>query len=165
MDIAQARIDIMNWITSFVEQPHPLLDGWPPCPFARQARVNGQLDIRPGQIDPYTDLHAVTMDDWEVLIYVYDPVEIDADRFESQIDRVNRGFLIPRDMIALADHPGSPEQVRGVTMNQGTYALALVQSVSKLDSFARQIAPKGYYNSWPETYLEALFQHRQDPRT
>lgn len=164
MDIVQARIDIINWITGFVERPHPLLADWPPCPFARQARINGQLDIRPGQIDPYSDLRTVDMANFMVIAYVYDPATIEAARFEQQIDRVNRGFLTPRDMIALADHPGAPEQVRGVTMNQGTYAIAFVQSLSKLDSFARQIAAKGYYGGWPEDYLQALFHHRQDPR-
>lgn len=164
MDIVQARIDIINWITSFVEQPHPSLGDWPPCPFARQARINGQLDIREGQIDPYTDLRAVDMGEFMVIAYVYNPATMDAGRFESQIDAVNRGFLRPRDMIALADHPDLPEDVLGVRMNQGTYAIAFVQHLSKLDQFARQIASKGYYQHWPESYLQGLFHHRQDPR-
>lgn len=164
MDIVQARIDIINWITDFVERPHPLLHDWPPCPFARQARLNGQLDIRQGQIDPYTDLRTVDMGQFMVMAYVYDAAGIDSARFEKQIDAVNRAFLVPRDMIALADHPGAPEQVQGVTMNQGTYAIAFVQSLSKLDAFARQIAAKGYYQDWPEPYLQALFHHRRDPR-
>lgn len=164
MDIVQARIDIINWITSFVERPHPSLGDWPPCPFARQSRINGQLDIREGQIDPYTDLRAVDMGAFMVIAYVYDPATMDAGRFESQIHAVNRGFLRPRDMIALADHPDSPEDVLGVRMNQGTYAIAFVQHLSKLDQFARQIAAKGYYQHWPESYLQDLFHHRQDPR-
>lgn len=165
MDIVQARIDIINWITGFVEQPHPLLNGWPPCPFARRARLDGQLDIRAGRIDPYTDLHTVDMGEFMVIAYVYDADAIEAQRFEQQIDSVNRGFLVPRDLIALADHPGAQEQVRGVVMNQGTYAIAFVQSLSKLNVFAQQIAPKGYYQDWPEPYLQALFHHRRDPRS
>ena len=50
-------------------------------------------------------------------------------------------------------------------MNQGTYALALVQGLSDLDRRAGAIARQGFYHSWPESYLQALFQHRQDPRT
>jgi hypothetical protein len=49
-------------------------------------------------------------------------------------------------------------------MNQGTYALALCQSRSKLDSAAAQMASKGFYDTWPEPYLELLFSNRQDPR-
>jgi len=164
MDFVQARIDIINWITGFVEQPHPALNGWPPCPFARRARLDGEFDIRAGQIDPYSDLMKVAMDHWQVIAYVYDAAAIDADRFEQQIASVNQGFLIHRNIIALADHPDSPEEVLGVSMNQGTYAIAFVQPLDKLNAFARQIAPKGYYNGWPEPYLQGLFQFREDPR-
>lgn len=164
MDFVQAKIDIINWVTGFVEQPHPALNGWPPCPHARRARLDGQFDIRPGQIDPYADLRSVAMGDYMVIAYVYDASQIDADRFNQQIESVNRAFLIPRDIIALADHPDAPENVLGVSMNQGTYALAFVQPLAKLNAFARQIAGKGYYHSWPEDYLQDLFQFREDPR-
>jgi UDP-glucose 6-dehydrogenase len=73
--------------------------------------------------------------------------------------------LLPKDLIALEDHPTDAEIVNGVAMNQGTYALALVQSLSDLDAKARLMASKGFYDTWPEDYLEILFQHRQDPRT
>ena len=164
MDIEQARQDIARWITDFVEQPHPLLNGWPPCPFARQARVNDQLDIRAGITDPYADLRPVEMANFMVIAYVYDRDQMDADRFAQQIHAVNQAFLVPRDMIALADHPDAPEEILGVSMNQGTYAIAFVQSLSKLNHFARQIAPKGYYRDWPKPYLAELFQWREDPR-
>lgn len=165
MDIAQARIDILNWVTGFVEQPHPALNGWPPCPHARKARLDGQFDIRAGEIDPYTDLMRAELGKFLVIAYVYDPKKIDAERFNQQIDSVNRGFLLARDIIALADHPDAPEEVLGVSMNQGTYAIAFVQPLSKLNQFARQIATKGYYDGWPEDYLQDLFQHREDPRS
>jgi hypothetical protein len=49
-------------------------------------------------------------------------------------------------------------------MNQGTYAMALCQSVSDLNDKANHLASKGFYDTWPEAYLDQLFQHRQDPR-
>jgi hypothetical protein len=54
--------------------------------------------------------------------------------------------------------------VNGVCMNQGTYALALVQSLSDLDAKAKTMAEKGFYHNWPEEYLVGLFEHRKDPR-
>jgi hypothetical protein len=49
-------------------------------------------------------------------------------------------------------------------MNQGKYALSLVQSLSDLDRRAQQMATKGFYHDWPEEYLQGLFEHRKDPR-
>ena len=164
MNFDQARHDIINWITDFVEQPHPALNGWPPCPHARRARTEGQLDIRPGATDPYTDLRSVEMGHWEVIVLIYDPREFPAAEFEQQIESVNTAFLVPKNMIALADHPDSPEIVNGVSMNQGQWAIVFVQNLSKLEAVARNLADRGYYHNWPEEYLQQLFEHRRDPR-
>jgi hypothetical protein len=76
----------------------------------------------------------------------------------------NRDFLLAADLIVLEDHPDDIEDVNGVIMNQGKYALSLVQSLSDLDHRAQQMADKGFYHSWPEDYLTGLFENRQDPR-
>jgi hypothetical protein len=64
----------------------------------------------------------------------------------------------------LEDHPDDVEDVNGVIMNQGKYALSLAQSLSDLDRRAKQMADKDFYHSWPEQYLTGLFEHRKDPR-
>ena len=163
MDLAQAQQDIMTWLTTFVEQPHPALGSWPPCPYARRARMENKLSIRRGT-EPYWDLMHVDLGSLDVLSFVYDPGDFDAEEFEGLVQRANQGFLLARDLIALADHPDSPEVVNGVTMNQGTWAIVFVQALTKLDAHARTLADRGYYNGWPEEYLDDLFQGRQDPR-
>jgi hypothetical protein len=49
-------------------------------------------------------------------------------------------------------------------MNQGQYALAMVQSLSDLDRRAHQMSDQGFYHDWPEDYLQGLFENRFDPR-
>lgn len=164
MDIDQARTDIMTWIAEFVEQPHPALAGWPPCPYARRARTENLLEIRSGT-EPYWDLMHVTLGSLDVLMFVYDPVDFAAEEFEDLVHRANRGFLHARDLIALPDHPDSPEVVNGVSMNQGQWAIVFVQSLSKLDAHARTLAERGFYQGWPEHYLAVLFEGRRDPRS
>ena len=165
MDFTQAQQDILSWITEFVERPHPALNGWPPCPHARRARMEDRLHLRPGIADPYTDLRSIELGRFEVMAFVYDPREFTAPEFEQQIQAVNSAFLIPRDLVALADHPDSPEIVKGVAMNQGRWAIAFVQSLTQLDAVAKGLADRGYYQDWPEAYLSDLFAHRRDPRT
>ena len=164
MDFQQARQDIMAWITGFVEQPHPALAGWPPCPYARRARTENLLNLRPGT-EPYWDLMHVDLGLLDVLAFVYDPENFDAAEFEDLVHSANQGFLLARDLIALPDHPDAPEIVNGVSMNQGQWAIVFVQSLSKLNSHARTLAERGFYHGWPEDYLSALFEGRQDPRT
>jgi hypothetical protein len=167
MNLETVKQDIENWIVNFVEVPHPALGGFPPCPYARSARLKRSYQVFLGT-DPYYDLkhrarHGIGLS--EVIIYAYDPTEWSHELFASSLDQANQEFLLSADLLALEDHPHDVEIVNGVCMNQGTYALALVQSVSDLNAKARLMASKGFYHTWPENYLQALFQHRQDPRT
>jgi hypothetical protein len=100
----------------------------------------------------------------EVIIYAYDPVEWPYALFSDSLKNANREHLLHNNILALEDHPSNVEMVNGVCMNQGKYALALVQSLSDLNSKAKLIAQKGFYHNWPEEYLAGLFEHREDPR-
>lgn len=167
LNLDSVKQDIEQWIVNFVEVPHPALGGWPPCPYARAARLKRSYDIRLG-VDPYYDLRNQArwgMGTWEVIVFVYDAAQWNHDIFNTSVESANSEYLVKQDILALADHPNDPEIVNGVCMNQGTYALALVQSLSDLDAKAKQIARQGFYHNWPESYLQPLFQHRQDPRT
>lgn len=166
MNLEQVRQDIEQWIMSFVEVPHPALGGWPPCPYARQARLNREYEVRIG-INPLLDLASIAQDglgNRKVIVIAYDPDQWSYETFHHDLEYANTHLLLPQDLLALEDHPTDVENVNGVIMNQGTYALALVQSVSDLNIKARQIAGKGFYHNWPEPYLQELFQHRTDPR-
>ena len=166
LNIDQVTQDIEQWIQNFVEVPHPALGGFPPCPYARSARLKRSYSVYIGT-DPYYDLKNRArwgMGDQEVFVYAYDPVEWPRELFASSLDQANQEFLLNADMLVLEDHPADVEMVNGICMNQGTYALALVQSLSDLNTKATQMAAKGFYDAWPDDYLTALFQHRKDPR-
>jgi hypothetical protein len=166
MQLEQVKQDILTWSENFLEIPHAALGNWSPCPYARRARLNHQVDIRVGT-DPGQDLAALAksgLGTAQVVIFAYDPVAWPREQFADLLDQANRDCLLPADLIVLEDHPDDPEIVNGVSMNQGTYALAMCQSLSDLDLKARMMATKGFYHSWPEEYLQQLFENRQDPR-
>jgi len=164
MNFDQAKQEIEQWIMAFVEKPNPLLNNWPPCPYARQARVNNLIDIRQGCFNPIDDLKQASLDNYDVAVYVYGPERWPAEEFNQLVEIVNVSYLAQRGLIALADHPDDVEMVNGVAMNQGTYAIVFLQRLDKLDESARQLASKGFYNGWDEEYLKVLFAGREDPR-
>ena len=166
LNLETVKQDIERWIVDFVEVPHPALGGWAPCPYARKARLDRDFTVRVG-VNPYFDLLNVAKDGLggkSVLIIAYDPNEFFYSQFTSDIKAANEEALLRNNLLALEDHPGDQEIVNGVCMNQGTYALALVQSLVDLNEKAQLVAKKGFYNTWPEDYLQALFKHRTDPR-
>lgn len=166
LDLETVKADIERWITNFVEVPHPALGGWPPCPYAKKARLERDFDVRVG-IDPYYDLVNISkhgLNGKSVVIIAYDPAVWNYEQFSYSLNEANSKYLLRNDIIALEDHPADPEIVNGIAMNQGTYSLALVQSLSDLNVKAKHMASKGFYDTWPEEYLELLFKHREDPR-
>lgn len=167
LNITQVTEDILHWSETFVEVPHPALGNFPPCPFARSARLKRTVGIFVGD-DPYHDLEcrcAQGMDKYEVIIYVYDPSEWTYDTFHSRLDAANRDFLLANDLLVLEDHPADAEIINGICMNQGTYALSILQPLADLNTRAQTMGEKGFYHAWPEPYLAQLFQHRVDPRS
>ena len=166
LNLETVKQDIEQWIVNFVEVPHPALGNWPPCPYARKARMEGTYEVRIGTnpISDLLDIWRTGLGDREVIAIAYDPYTWDRKTFAGALDFANREFLLDKDILVLEDHPADPEIVNGVCMNQGTYALALVQCLSDLDAKASIMARKGFYDAWPEDYLTMLFQHRKDPR-
>jgi hypothetical protein len=163
MDFESARQSVLEWLEHFVEQPNSQLGGWAPCPYARAARLNQRVDIRPGQ-DPSRDAVGVDLTDHDVIVWIYDPAAFTADQFNNAVYQVNQDLLLPQGLFALADHPSSLEKVLGVVMNHGQLAMMLVQRLDKLQEHARTLARRGYYQGWPEEYLQQLFYLREDPR-
>ena len=158
--------NIEQWIVDFVEVPHAALGGWAPCPYARKARLDQDFDVSLG-LAPIHDMIKISrrgLGGKSVIIFAYDPSDVSCTQLSRAVDICNREFLLPNNLLALGDHPADPEVVNGVVMNNGTYVLILLQSLTDLDQKARLIAQKGFYATWPEQYLELLFKNRQDPR-
>lgn len=166
LDLERVAYDIERWMATFVEVPHPALGGWAPCPYARRARLDRDFEVRLG-INPYFDLKVLAQTGiaQSVVIFAYESTAYSYELFHTQIESANQEFLLSKDLLALEDHPAAPEVVNGVIMNQGTYALALVQNLTDLNNKAKALAAKGFYTTWPESYLAELFEHRQDPRS
>ena len=166
MKLEEVKADIAHWIENFLEVNNPGLDNRSPCPFARSARLKNSYQVRLGT-EAYADMMDISREglgDLEVVIFAYPKSFYTPEEFADIIDKTNQGFLLPMDLIALDDHPDHEESVNGVCFNQGTYTLALVQSLSDLNSRAKLMAKQGFYDQWPEEYLEDLFKHREDPR-
>ena len=53
---------IRSWITKFVSRPNPLLNNFPPCPFAKKAMLDDRIDIY--KFDEWDDLSHVAAD-WD----------------------------------------------------------------------------------------------------
>lgn len=156
---------LLEWMQNFVEVPHPSLGNWPPCPYARQARLNNSIEIRQGTDLIQDGIIAVANRLWykDVVVYHYDLEQWPLEKFQRTHSQLN-AFLSIHGLISLDDHPSDIELVNGVSMNFGPAALAIIQERKKLDTAAEILYNKGYYHNWSDDYFEKVFAGRRDPR-
>ena len=155
---------IKKWLKTFVEVPHPVFAGMPPCPFARQARLKNKIKFNyyPSPavwMDLYVDIVRCDFDKFDVLAMI-----VEADQFSIKETKriakdLNKFFKID-DVVVLEDHPKIPEKVKGVSLNNGEYILFLAQRLSKLNKFSDQLKKTGYYKNWTRKHLKDVVDWR-----
>jgi hypothetical protein len=160
MDEQSVKLKLNQWLVDFVEKPNPLLNNWPPCPYARQARLTNKIHVvfdSPLQIAQYVS----SLDAYDVVVLCFDHTQFSA----SQVERFSRhinSILILRDYVVLEDHPDAVELINGVPMNFGECGLMILQRLSKLNTAADQLKEKGYYSTWSKENLEEVVTWRYD---
>jgi hypothetical protein len=161
--------EIRQWSREFLEVPSSMLNGLPPCPYAKKAwlenkvtfSVNTGLDGLIQQIKQY-DTH-----DFDIVIW--------ADGF---CDGINEALSVTgTDLHLMLFHPDySPseaglhflEEVECLEDSELDYAMVFVQRLSILDDAALSLEKSGYYTNFPEdTYNSLVVERRRlrDART
>jgi hypothetical protein len=160
MDQTRIREKLNQWLTDFVEKSNPLLNDWPPCPYARQARIANKINVvfdNPLNVANYVS----NLDNFDVVVLCFDHTEYSANQIKLFTKHIN-GILMWQDYVVLEDHPDSEEIVSGVKMNFGECGLMILQRLSKLNTAAESLNEKGYYHTWSKESYDDVVQWRND---
>ena len=162
--------DIETWIVEWVSQYNKNLDAVP-CPFARQALVDNKIliiELQPQEHISMAEYLQAELENYtfhwpsgkEVVALGCRPDLISSDDLEQIVNECNQTFLKDRSYIALEDHPANLEIIAGEAMNQGSWALVLVQLKSKLDKASAILERQGYYKNWSQENLNDVVNWR-----
>jgi hypothetical protein len=160
MDEQSVRLKLNQWLVDFVEKPNPLLNNWPPCPYARQARLSNKIHIvfdSPLEIAQYIS----NLDTYDAVVLCFDHAKFSASQIELFTQHIN-SILIWQDCVVLEDHPDSVELINGVKMNFEDCGLMVLQRLSKLNTAADQLKEKGYYTTWSKENMDEVVTWRYD---
>jgi hypothetical protein len=149
-------------MTTFLEVPNADLGDFAPCPYARSARVNNQIEILESDAkDLYIDTIDCLplLDNREIVVIAFDHNMIDPVTLQETVGHLN-SRLMPVNYVVLEDHPHSPEYVNGVKMNFGYCGLLMVQKLDKLNVAADRLREQGYYKSWDKFSLDSVVAWR-----
>jgi len=154
------KTKILSWLQEFVEKPHPELGNWAPCPYARAARINNQIEIRQGT-NALIDFESIDLETKEVYVFWYPVEQYTREQF-AEITKTLNETLMPQDVVVLEDHPDLKEHVNGVHMNFGEASLHIIQKLSKLNEAADKLERQGYYKHWSQEELDEVKTWRYD---
>ena len=162
MDESYIRDSLLEWIVNFVEQPNSLLGNWPPCPYARKARIDNKFKILFDYSKNFSASIAYSkllLETNDVVIICFDHKKISAGTTQELIKEHNN-FLMQHDYVILEDHPDAVEFIYDVNMNFGKCGLLLVQRLSKLNDASNQLKAKGYYDYWDQKSIDEVVSWR-----
>jgi hypothetical protein len=157
---------INDWIENFLCKDNPAFNNMPPCPFAKQAMLDDKIlyhELQPLHI-PMGDYFAAELENFsyhwpkgkEVVVIGTDPQYISAEELSLAVEGAMSRFLTTRGYIALEDHPDAEEKVLDVCVNQGKYALVLLQERDKLQRARNILQKQDYYKYWTPEYYEEV---------
>ena len=148
---------IEDWILNFLSKPNDVFAKFPPCPFAKRAWLDDKVIVH--KILPWNIEDALRWTlsyfppDKDVVLFCMDPKLISA-------DYLSRLAVSTEHYIILDDHPDEPEEVGGVLLNQGTYAILFVQRRSELEQARKELAGTDYYKNFTQEYKDEVWQSR-----
>lgn len=162
MNREHIMLELTSWLVNFVEVPNPLLGDWAPCPYARSARINNQIEIvfaDSKELDIAVEQALPALENKDVIIICFDHTHIQSISVEKLVEKINEN-LMPQNYVVLEDHPDRAELVNTVSMNFGKCGLLLVQKLSKLNAASNQLKQKGYYDNWSSESLDYVVSWR-----
>ena len=163
MSVELFKKDMESWINDWVSVHNEQL-GTIPCPFAKQAMLRDKIawQLADNVVQLMSIMCELTSNGMpnEVLAIGIDPRKILPETLSLITKKANDVWLMPKGLVALEDHPDDIEVVNGATMNQGTWALVLIQESSKLKAASNMLKKQGYYDRWTQEQLDDVVNWR-----
>lgn len=152
--------EIKRWIADVLSVPSDHFNGMPPCPYAKQAWVNGKVKVDFGGQGKIIR----TIDDWpdecDIVIMVV-PDDWKYSDVEDWCDQENE-HLAKDDFVVIPFVPGSrvesgqpdEELEDWDPLVEEEYAMVFIQSLSELETASAHLMSKGYYKNCTEQFME-----------
>lgn len=163
--LEQVKQDIWSWIENFVEQNHKFYDyKFPPCPYARQARLKGLVDVHAYQDhawqftrDQIQDL--VEHREYNVRVLAFPYWQRWNYLLRWRIARLNR-TLVKDDYYAqfgaaVTTHSRYP----GLFLGR-PYFVVIINKVSDVVQAQAALARTDYYKNWTEEHYHNVVVKR-----
>ena len=147
--------NLKNWILDYLSKPNPVFNNMPPCPHAKKAWLDGNVEIK--KFVNYDELEECIKDIVEsrVKIFYFEyPLLPTAKKLKSVVSWL--GTKHPQ-FIFYDEHPDTIEEVGGEVVNSGVTAI-IVQDRKDLLEKRAELQKTGYYDNWTDEMKQRIME-------
>ena len=166
--------DIISWSKDFLELPNKELGDKPVCPYAKKARISGQIDIvveESGEKLLQTvvnQCNRFTESGKKICIVACPDLEVTADELDSYVHALNHVF-VPQDVYLMGSHPVNDLEPVEFLENtdwesDNEFLMVLIQPFEELEKASSNLNKIGFYKAWPQDYYESTVNKRKTYR-
>lgn len=160
---------MIHYLTTVLEQPHPVFGGLPICPFSKKARLQNKifykvLVLTMEQLQADSELRRTiasfqASQQHDVLLFISpDNQALTVQEMQVFVEQLNHS-LAPQGLTTFGGHPQDTFNVRGVYTRQEPFINLTVQSQAVLQAASRQLARTAYYQNWSVENLQQVGFH------
>ena len=156
--------DIWQWITEYIEVNHEFYDyKFPPCPYARGARLKGALDVvawTAGNTRTFIDAqtHDLLQSHKTVRVLVFPPSLRWNWLTRWHIANLNK-TLVPQDYYI--QYGGAVETQSRYPGWPGEYVIVIINLISDVLQGHEALKSTAYYRNWSNAHYHNVVQRRQ----
>lgn len=166
LDLFEVKQKMLSYIQNVLESSHPAFSGLPPCPFARKARLQNQIDVWVYAFDvsawqSSSEVHAriesfLSHSTYEVLLVVHPHVQaLGFVELQSLICLLNEQ-LSSLGLVVFGGHPEDAFEVNGIRTRQDPFINFTVQRLDKLLAARQMLKGTRYYDAWDDKALQSI---------
>lgn len=159
--------DIQNWLVNYIEENHKFYDyKFPPCPFARSARLRGLIDIKiyeSGGIRDFIRTHLKELIDdseHEICLMVFPPYVKWLFYIKWFIFNLNKK-IVKLDYYAQFGTALKTESKYPGILIGNPYFIVIVNKLSDVLRGQQALEKTDYYKPWANHHYEAVVVRRQ----
>ena len=144
---------IEDWVLNFLSKPNSAFDNLPPCPYAKKAWLDGNVEVK--EFQSFASMRK-DLDEWnkEVVIYLFQYTTLPrCGELEALSSKFNEQYP---DFLFLEESPDLVEDVGGVIVNQGDLCMMIVQKRKEVEEAREELKKTGYYGNWTEEMKERI---------
>ena len=155
--------EVNEWILNFVEKAFPEFGDFPVCPFAKKARLNGEITVElvRGDLEEFI---CSKLEDYDYNIKLSLIIETDLEKYSTEVseelhERL-KAIAEKKNIIVLMDHPEIEDYHNELKVNQGKYLLIFLQPYDTLLEYRKKALKMGYFDNWTEERIKDVIEDK-----